>query len=98
MAILATFDQDKIPFNLYVEVGTKAKKRILSIKKIAESIGSNMSNALPALHAMTGCDSTSAFYGIGKKKAYKIVKDSPRFLEVLAQLGNSYTPSIAVSF
>lgn len=38
----------------------------------------------------SGCDSTSSFYGIGKKKAYKVVKDSPKFTEAFAQLRNNY--------
>ena len=39
-----------------------------------------MSNALPALHAVSGCDSTSAFFAAGKQiKAYKIVKNSGDF-------------------
>ena len=49
-----------------------------------------MSSALPSLHTVTGCDSTSSFYGIGKQKAYKIVKRSDRFQEILAQMGEDY--------
>ena len=30
---------------------------------------------LPAIHGLTGCDSTSAFFGIGKKSVYTIVTD-----------------------
>ena len=30
---------------------------------------------LPAIHALTGCDSTSAFFGIGKKSVYTMVTD-----------------------
>ena len=33
-----------------------------------------MINALPALHAMTGCDKTSALYYIGKKRIYDVAK------------------------
>ena len=49
-----------------------------------------MSNALSGLHAVSGCDSTSAFFGVGKQKAYKIVKSSDRFQEVLARMGEAF--------
>ena len=39
---------------------------------------------------LSGCDSTSAFYGLGKQKVYKIVKSSDRFKETLAQMGYSF--------
>jgi hypothetical protein len=29
---------------------------------------------LPAAHALSGCDTTSSFFGIGKKSVYKILK------------------------
>ena len=47
-----------------------------------------MSDALPALHAISGCDFTSAFYEIGKQKMYKIAKSYDHFKEVLSKIGN----------
>ena len=57
---------------MLLEIASKGKKRILSIRNISEKIGEQMSSALPALHAISGCDSTSAFYGLGKQKVYEI--------------------------
>jgi 5'-3' exonuclease len=31
---------------------------------------------LPAVHALTGCDTTSAIFGIGKKSVFKLIKSS----------------------
>ena len=76
LQILAVYYKERIQCNLYVEIGTKEKKRILAIVKIHASLGEGMSSALLALHAVSGCDSTSAFFGVGKQKAYKIVKSS----------------------
>ena len=90
VAILAAYYKERIHCNLYVEIGSKGKKRILTISKIHESLGEGMSNALPALHAVSGCDSTSAFFGVGKQKAYKIVKSSDRFQEALAAMGEAF--------
>ena len=49
-----------------------------------------MSNALPAFHAVTECDSTSAFFGVGKQKAYKIVKGSDRYQKALKKIGEVF--------
>ena len=43
---------------------------------------------IPAYHALTGCDTKSAFSGIGKKKARKVfVEDSEAQQQQLAGLG-----------
>ena len=47
--------------------------------------------ALPALHAFTGNDYTSAFYGTGKGKAFKIIQESEEFQECFAKFGDSFT-------
>ena len=43
--------------------------------------------SLPVLHALTGCDSTSSFTGIGKK-AFKILQTKTSELQSLYDLGN----------
>ena len=50
-----------------------------------------MADALPALHARSGCDATSAFYGVGKKKIYTVIKNADHYKEALAQFGNNHT-------
>eukprot|EP00794_Sanderia_malayensis_P002872 gene2872-3322_t len=72
------------------EIGTKQKTRILDITAIKENLGEPVSRCLPALHCFTGCDYTSAFHGIGKAKAYKILQKNERFQEVFALLGDTY--------
>lgn len=46
-----------------------------------------MCNALPALHALTGCDSNSSLAGVGKKKAWELLKQSNVHQESLSLLG-----------
>ena len=36
-----------------------------------------MCNILPAAHAITGCDTTSPFFGIGKRSMLKALKETP---------------------
>ena len=53
------------------------------------SIGTALSEALPAFHTLTGCDSTSSLAKIGEEKAWKFLKiNAEEFCELL-ELGNS---------
>eukprot|EP00117_Sycon_ciliatum_P041043 scpid99855/ scgid30081/ len=44
------------------------------MKAVSEKLGMDVCKALPALHAFTGCDTTSAFAYRGKKAALSIVQ------------------------
>ena len=50
-----------------------------------------MSSALTTLHDFTGNDYTSAFHGIGKAKAFKILSKSVEYQTVFANLGNTFS-------
>ncbi len=39
IGVLATYYKDVLPSNLFLEIGTKGKKRILNVSKMQESIG-----------------------------------------------------------
>lgn len=65
-----------------VEVGfvtgraSAGNKRVIDISKIKQALGTDVSYALPFIHALTGCDSTSALHGKGKKKALSLLIDT----------------------
>ena len=44
--------------------------------------------SLPVIHALSGCDSTSSFTGIGKKTAFKILQTKISELQSLYDLGD----------
>ena len=48
--------------------------------------GSVLCRVLPAAHALTGCDTTSSFFGVGKKTIYKVLKDSQKEFVDLSQI------------
>lgn len=62
---------------LYWETGTTTKyentHRFVPVQQIVEHRGSNLMSILPHIHALSGCDSTSAFFYIGKKTVMKTV-------------------------
>jgi hypothetical protein len=53
---------------VWFRTGIRDKLRFIPCHSIASRIGDGMCKALPAYHAISGCDSTSALSGVGKKK------------------------------
>ena len=46
-----------------------------------------MCNALPAFHALTGCDSNSSLAGIGKKTSWTVLQRSTAHQDALQLVG-----------
>ena len=54
---------------LWMAFGTGKNFRFIPCHTIASSLGEESCKALPFFHAFTGCDTVSAFSGVGKKTA-----------------------------
>ena len=52
-----------------------------------------MCNALGGMHALTGCDSTSAFVSKGKMLVFDLVKKTSKYKEAMCHLGQEFKPS-----
>ena len=65
-------------------------ERYVSIKALTDRFGDEMCQALPAYHSITGCDTTSFPFGVGKVKPLKKTKKLGKF-QLLSQLGTSRT-------
>ena len=52
------------------------KKGLVSVSDISDKLDAKLKECLPFVHAISGCDTVSATYGIGKLRAYKVLKDS----------------------
>jgi L-rhamnose isomerase len=50
----------------------KNSRRYIPVQELCKSLNSVVCNTLPAAHAITGCDTTSSFFGIGKKSMLKV--------------------------
>ncbi len=57
---------------------------------IGQSLGEDVCKALPGMHALTGCDSTSAFVGKGKRQAFRLVESDPNMCAAMMMVGNSF--------
>ena len=79
VVVLAVMTAKKLPADvqIWLAFGTGKYFRYLAAHKIAASLGSEKALALPMFHALTGCDTVSAFVGHGKKKCMGCVQFIP---------------------
>ena len=64
-------------------VGTSRQRRYIPVHRI--TLSEEKRKSLLAFHAITGCDTTSQFYGVGKASAWKVFEDAPDLLEHLGE-------------
>ena len=79
VAIICLMFSQTIP-KLYFQTGKRNLQRIISIDLMAEVLGTDICKSLIGLHVYSGFDSTSPFYGKGKKKAYDVMKSDPKLI------------------
>ncbi|WAR04124.1 hypothetical protein MAR_019493 [Mya arenaria] len=68
-----------ITFEPASEKATNMKGKIWDIRKATALFEKDLCTALPLLHALTGCDTTSRMFGIGKPAMLKLFKKSHLF-------------------
>ena len=71
---------------LWIGFGSGKTYRDIPVHTICANIGPSKSLALPLFHSLTGCDTTSQFFGHGKKTAWGAWNSSPRLTETLVEL------------
>ena len=89
VAVLCIHFHKKIGKEIWFKTGVKDKSRFIPTHEISCSIGTALSEALPAFHTLTGCDSTSSLAKLGKAKAWKFLKITVEEFCELLEPGNS---------
>jgi len=84
--LLAYQHLDDLHNDVLFGTGTGDKHRFLSVRKHAAVLG-NVTQALPGLHAFTGCDSTSAFVYKGKKRPLSLMRRRVDIVKAFSDLG-----------
>ncbi|XP_067613930.1 serine/threonine-protein kinase Wnk isoform X4 [Eurosta solidaginis] len=72
-----------------MEAGVGNNQRFINISKLYETLGPKLSAALPAFHALTGCDYNQSFFKKEKSRPYKILQNSERFIDSFIKLSNA---------
>ncbi|KAI4813333.1 hypothetical protein KUCAC02_024665 [Chaenocephalus aceratus] len=73
---------------VWMKAGTAKKPRDIKVHQI--TLPNEMLDGLLAFHAITGCDTTSQFTGIGKRTAWKVFQQYPHLLH---NFGEDEVPS-----
>ena len=68
---------------------TTNRQRFIPVNEITSKIGQDVSICLPAAHAISGCDTTSSLFKIGKRTAYNTLVVNIADMPSLAELGQS---------
>ena len=91
--VLAVMVVQKLPGGdeLWVAFGTGKNYRYIATHEIASYLGPEKTCALPMCHAITGCDTVSAFVGHGKKSAWATWNSLPELTDDLLSLANAHT-------
>ena len=63
------------------------RARFVPIHLICPKLGDSMCQAFPAMHALTGCDSTSSLHKVGKITAFRKLQQCPHLWPVIASFG-----------
>ena len=80
----------RLSIQILFDTGSGNKKRLMNITEQAGEFGKKHSESLLSLHALTGCDTTSCFKGIGKIKPIQVLKKYPEFEDYLVALGEDW--------
>ena len=75
------------------DTGTGNNRRLLNMTELAKANTPAYCTSLMVIHAFSGCDTTSAFKGIGKVKPIKVLQGNPKYADTLSTLGDTWTVS-----
>ena len=82
VVVIAVTAFNKIhPEELWLAFGTGDSFRYIAIHELVQTMTPRKSAVLPVFHALTGCDTVSAFNGRGEKSAWEACKE---YIEVTA--------------
>ena len=91
IAVILIHHSFKFSATLWMDTGTVSgrNRRCVNLTRIAANLGPRMCEALPAFHAFTGTDYTSAFVRKGKLKPLKLLEKSRETQDAFIELTTS---------
>ena len=93
VVVLAVMVSQTLPSDteVWLAFGTGKGFRYLAAHRMSSCLGPEKSLALPMFHALTGCDTVSAFVGHGKKTAWATWNSLPELTGALLTLAHAPT-------
>ncbi|XP_049332864.1 uncharacterized protein LOC111197609 isoform X2 [Astyanax mexicanus] len=90
VAVIAITLQRALRCSLYFFTGVNNRTRIIDIAKVSSALDTSVCSALIGIHTFSGCDSTSAFQGKGKRKTFSVASEKEEYLTAFTNLGSSF--------
>ena len=90
VAVIALSLQRDLPCSLFFFTGVGNRTRIIDLVKVSTALGNGVCLALIGIHTFSGCDSTSAFHGKGKRKTFSVACEKEEYLSAFTHLGSSF--------
>ena len=94
--VLCIAFSSQIASSMYQKTGTQTRTKYINMSQIANALGKDICMALTGMHALTDCNTVSAFAGRDKVSALKVASLHPAYREALKQLGDSWDLSDAL--
>jgi len=88
------FGDTKVYMNAGHCTKTTNRQRFIPVNRITDDIGQDTSSCLPASHVISGSDTTSSLFKVGKRTAYSKLKQNIAHLAPLSRLGPKYALSL----
>jgi len=73
---------------LWFKTGVRDHHRYVPVHRVSEKLGQKLCRCLPAFHALTGCDTTSALAGV-LKKAWERLSRNKVHQDILGSVGQT---------
>ena len=70
----------------------ETKHHTIALDTAQQALDVDACRGLLFVHGMTGCDTTSAMFGVGKTKAFKVLKASEELSAEVLMFGDLTTP------
>ena len=85
--VLLLAHREQLRQEIWMFAGTLRQRRYIPVHRIP--LSEEKRKSLLAFHAITGCDTTSHFYGVGKASAWKVFEDVPTSWNTLEKKAKS---------
>lgn len=95
IAVILLYHCYRFQSTLWMDIGTVSKnnRRYVSLTAIWKELGPDLCAALPAFHAFTGSDYTSAFVRKGKVRPFKTLEKQPHYQKSFRVMATNTTVS-----
>nr|XP_046476690.1 uncharacterized protein LOC124216338 isoform X2 [Neodiprion pinetum] len=81
-----------------MHVGVGNSQRFVNVREMYNKLGEKLCNALPAFHALTGCDYNPSFYRKGKNRPFTMLRNSDRYIAAFESISDLNTGDLSAVY